>query len=126
MICILVALIIPYLICRRYWLVQRDIQYILTFIYYPALIFLCTSKRLCRIFNCKLIEKAGQISYNVFMWHFPLIIAMYVIISIFNLNLDSIYCIQTMLLFTVACFGVGIISSYFIEKPIKKFIKAFM
>ena len=122
---VLLAFIIPYLIYKRYWLVTKDEQYILTFIYYPALIFLCTSKHLCRIFNCKLIEKAGQISYNVYMWHFPLIIAMYVIISIFNLNLDCIYRIQTMFLFTIACFGVGIISFYFIEKPIEKFIKTF-
>ena len=119
---VLLAFIVPYLIYKHYWLTTKDEQYILTFIYYPALVFLCTSKNLCKIFNCKLIGKVGQISYNVFMWHFPLMIAMYVFISIFHLNIN-IYRVQTMILFTVICFVVGIISLYLIEKPIEKLMK---
>lgn len=119
----LVAFIIPFLIYKHYWLVQKDVRYIMTFIYYPALIWLCTSKRLILILDCKLTEIVGEISYSVFMWHFPMIIAMYVFKEMFNFYIN-IYSVQTMILFTAVCFCVGIISLNFIEKPINKIIKA--
>ena len=121
-ICILIALTLPYLIYRKYWLVQRDMQYILTFIYYPALMFLCTSKQLVLLLDCKLVGIIGQISYNVYMWHFPMMIAMYVLDKILKLNIN-IYSVQTMIYFSIVCFLIGIGSSLFIEKPIDRFIK---
>lgn len=121
-VCVLIAFLIPWLIYKDYWLVQKDVRYIMTFIYYPALLWLCTSKRLLLFLDCKLIEKCGQISYSVFMWHFPMLIAMYVVIQIFCLDIN-LHSVQTMILFTVICFGVGIISLNFVEKPINRTIK---
>lgn len=87
-ICILILLSIMYLIVFHIDFMENGINYIMTFIFYPALIILCKSKVIGKIFNRKIIGKIGKISFDVYIWHNPLFLLLYICIDVFNWNLN--------------------------------------
>lgn len=75
-------IVITLLIIFQYDFMASGINYIMTFMYYPALIILCKSKIVSRVLNRKIIGKLGQISFDVFIWHNPFYLVLYMYKSI--------------------------------------------
>lgn len=109
---------IPILIYKEYWLVLKDIQWIMLFIFYPALIVLACSKEVNGLFSWRWVSKLSEISFNAYMWHFSLFILLYIIISL-GIQVD-LCSVKGMIGFTVVCYIVGTISHYFYEKPMSR------
>lgn len=119
--CMLIILSIPYLIYKQYWLVLKDAGYIMTFIFYPALIIIFSSKSVTNKLSWRWVDELAKISFNVFMWHFPLLLIMYVVIKLFKISVN-LGTVKTMIAFTAICYLVGAISHYLIEKPINRIV----
>jgi peptidoglycan/LPS O-acetylase OafA/YrhL len=117
----LIVVIIPLLINKQTAEMSDGINHIMTFIYYPALIIVFDSKLFRKIFQWNWIGKLGEISFDTFIWHFPIIIMMYIFMKIFNLNLD-LSRVTVMIAITIICFLFGTLSHYLLEKPINKMI----
>ena len=120
-ICTLIAVIIPYLVYKQNWLVQNDIRYIMIFIYYPSLVIVFTSKAFSKLLNWTLICELGKISFNVYVWHAPLFLIMFVVLKLTNININ-LCSVKAMIIFTVICYMAGAVSHYLIERPINKII----
>ena len=112
---------IPSLIAFKSDFMSTGINYIMTFIYYPALIIVCKSKVIGKILNRKIIGIVGKISFDVFIWHNPFYILMYIFIKVFNwnLNLGSYW---TMIGYAIVCYLFGTFSYYCIERPLSDLI----
>lgn len=116
--CLALVVIIPYLIYTKTEFMS-EATYIMTFIFFPALIIVFKSEILKRIMNCKFIGLLGLISFDVFIWHNSFYLLMYIFIKFFNwnLNLNSYF---VMIGCAVVCYCFGFFSYFCIEKPIKK------
>ena len=106
----------------QYNIFSDGLFYIMTFIFYPALMVLFLSKPVCKILDFKFIGTLGEITYDVYLWHVPMILAMYVVFRLFsiNLNLDYIPCL---IAFTAGSFVVGALSHFAINRPVQKWLK---
>lgn len=116
---ILLVIFITYLILRHYSIIEKNINYTLTFIYYPALIIIFNINIMKKIYSSKLIIKIAEISFNVYVWHVGAILIFIIINRACNLNINfSSY--KVMIIFTVLLYIFGTISHYLIEKPLEK------
>lgn len=121
LISVIMIIVITLLIIFQYDFMASGINYIMTFIYYPALIILCKSKTVSRVLNRKIIGKLGQISFDVFIWHNPFYLVLYICIRVFNWNCN-LNSYVTMMCYAVVCYIVGTISYFVIERPVAKLI----
>lgn len=121
LISILSLTIMTYLIVYHYNFMSSGINYIMTYIYYPMVIILCKSNIIGRLLNRKIIGQLGRISFDVFIWHNPFYLLLYICIKLFNWNLNLNSWI-TMVGYAVFCYIWGTISYYLIEQPIGKII----
>ena len=96
-------------------------NYVLVLICYPLLVFLCISVPLKKILNFRILGVLGEATYDVYVWHVPLLLAMYVMFEVFHisLNLDYYKCLFA---FLAGAFGVGVISYFVINRPLQKLI----
>lgn len=119
--CAGVLIIITSLIVLKPNFMSTGINYIMTYIYYPALIILCKSAAVGKVLNRKFIGKLGQISFDVYIWHNPFYLLLYILIKLFNCNIN-LNSYATMIGYTVVCYLFGAFSYYCIERPISKWI----
>ncbi len=117
----IIITVITFLIIFQYDFMASGINYIMTFMYYPALIILCKSKIVSRVLNRKIIGKLGQISFDVFIWHNPLFLVLQICIKAFKWNID-LNSYLTMIVYAVVCYIIGTFSYYIIERPTAKLI----
>lgn len=117
-----VLVLITALIVWKSDFMSNGINYIMTYVYYPALIIVCKADIIRKLLNKNIIGKIGRISFDVYIWHNPFYILMYIFIKIFkwNLNLNSY---RTMIGYAIVCFIFGGISFYFIEQPLTRWIE---
>lgn len=98
-------------------------QAVLTYIIYPLLLlFVLNSKIVNRIVNHRIIGELGKISFEMYIWHLPLLYV-FMIINYYS-NALPIHERWFMILFTVLIFIWSTIMYYFVEKPINRKIKA--
>lgn len=114
-----VIIIITLLIMYRNNIMASGINYIMTYIYYPAIIMIGKHPLIASFFNKRWMGTLGKISFDVYIWHNPFYLLLYIFIKVFswNINLDSM---RVMVLYTGVCFIWGIVSHYCIEKPISR------
>lgn len=113
---------ITYGMVNHYNYFEKGIQYIMAFIYYPALIVLFTWGPIKKMLNYKFIGILGEITYDMYVWHVPMLLLLYVILAK-NPGVINIYARGTMFGFAGVMFVVGIISHYLIDRPIQKLFK---
>ena len=118
---IFLVIFITYLIVAHYSIVEKNINYTLTFIYYPALIIIFNIDIIKKIYSSKLITKLAETSFNVYVWHVEAILIFIIIKKVSNLNINFVS-YKTMLIFTIILYIFGTISYYLIEKPLEKLI----
>lgn len=119
---LLLVIGMTYGIVNYYHYFQNGIRYLMTFIYYPALIVLFLGEPVKRIFRCRFIGTLGEITYDMYIWHTPMLILLHIITTM-EKGLIDIYNRTTMFVFCGAMIIVGIISHYLIERPIQRKLK---
>ncbi len=109
----------------QYNIFEEGSVYIMTFILYPAIIILFLSEPVRKVLNFRFVGVLGQITYDMYLWHVPMMLAMYVVFKLFsiNLNLDYLRCLVA---FTIGTFIVGAISHFVIDRPVQKWLKKMM
>lgn len=116
-----IVLLIILLIVGNYSIMSTGINYILTFIFYPALIIVFLSKPIRTIFKSSKIGTLGKISFDTYIWHNALFILMYICIALFDWTID-LNRMTSMGIFTLITFAVGASSYFLIEVPINKLL----
>ncbi len=113
-------------LCIAAWLIDADELYdnfsmILVYLIYPSIIIMMlTSKILNWLFNRKIFGILGRVSYEMYLWHSPIMAIFAVLIYLINYHPNYTYC--SMILFTVLVFIVSVWMYYRIEIPITKWI----
>lgn len=97
-------------------------QFLLTFVLYPALVLQTESAMSGKLFSHSIWQKWGQFSYNTFIWHVPMLLA--IKHAGFYWNLDAYLPHRwAMYTFCLTAEIVGILSYYGIEKPLNGVVK---
>lgn len=96
--------------------------YAMNFLVWPAVLVIFVSKPVRKLLDFKFIGVLGELTYDVYLWHIPMMLAMYVVFKLcsINLNLDYPTCLWT---FFAGTFVVGAISHFAIDRPIQKLLK---
>jgi len=115
------VIFIIYLILKHYSIIEKNMNYTLTFIYYPALIIILNFDIMKKIFFSKIIGKITEISFDVYVWHVGAILAFIIVNKKYNLNIN-LNSYKVMIIFTILLYIFGTISYYLIEKPLGKLI----
>lgn len=100
--------------------VQFGLNYILTFLFFPAVVVLFLTKPMQKVFCHSFWGKCGSIFFNVYVWHLPLMV-LYLVLSkacAWNLNLENPVFMYAFLGVTIA-FATA--SHYLIENPLDQF-----
>ena len=113
------VIFITYLILKHYSIVEKNINYTLTFIYYPALIVSLNINTIKKIYLSKLIIKLAEISFNIYVWHVCAILIFIIVNKVYNLNIN-LNSYKVMIIFTILLYIFGTISYYLIEKSFGK------
>jgi hypothetical protein len=118
---ILTVIFIIFLISRHYYIVEKNLNYTLTFIFYPTLIIGFHINEVNIIYLKKIISKIAEISFNVYVWHIVGILILIIVNKGYNLNI-KLNSYRVMMIFTIILYIFGFFSYYFIEKPLEKLI----
>ena len=94
-------------------------NYILTFIVYPAIVMLFETNIAKRIFKHRVWGTLSGISFEVYLWHLPLLLLSYVVIKWFNLNI-AFESLGGMLVFLLISCAVGTLMYFAVERPVMK------
>lgn len=113
--------ILPCLMVYKWEWVASGINYLMTFVFYPALVVLFSSRPLAKLFDYKCIGTLGKITYDTYIWHNPIFFLLYIIPAVTGQNW-SLLTVKAMLLYTVFSFVVGAVSYYALERPINRWI----
>lgn len=97
-------------------------NYLYTFCMYPFLLVLFQTKPARWIFRSRFWGWLGNISFEAYIWHFPLLVALMVFDKQFGWNINYAARIYSILL-AVVSFAIGIVSYYLIEKPASAYFK---
>lgn len=94
-------------------------NFVLLFLCYPVIVFLFLSEPVQKILDFKVFGVFGAATYDVYLWHVPLMLAMYIGLEWLqiNWNLDYYKCLYA---FVAGAFAVGLISYFMISRPIQK------
>ena len=118
---VFLLIFITYLILKHYYIVEKNIDYTLTFIYYPALIIIFNFDIVKKILSRKIIGKIGEISFNVYVWHGGFILLLSIINKYYAFDTNFVS-YKTMVMSTIILYIFGAMSYYFIEKYIRNVI----
>lgn len=118
-----VAILSCLMVYKWEW-VAGGINYLMTFVFYPALIILFSSRPLAKLFDHNCIGTLGKITYDTYIWHCPNFLLLYIIPALTGRSW-SLLTVKAMLLYTVFSFVVGAVSYYALERPINRWINKF-
>lgn len=118
-VCFLIFFVLCYFCAGE--IVDEDIQFILLFMVYPAILLLFKSPAALKLFSHRIWGIMGKISFDVYVWHLN-IIRVFLILAALMPTLP-VYSRIGMLFFVLTCAVVGILSYYLIEKPISRCLK---
>ncbi len=119
---LVIVAVILYGIIFQYNVLEFGFVYIMVFVFYPALIVLFLSKPIQKVFGFKMIGVLGEATYDVYLWHVPMMLAMYIVFKLCSVDLNLQY--HTCLIwFTAGSLAVGMISHFLIDLPMQKLIR---
>ncbi len=120
--CLVMLLVsILYYSCYRIY-AENEIYWIFTFIFCPCLTILMNTNVMKTVFKHKIWEVWGRFSYDVYIWHGPLIVGMelYLALSAKTMQMGRI---SNMFLFCLFAEVLGFISWVVLEKPLYRILK---
>lgn len=98
---------------------KYNASYLYTFFIFTFLIILMLSEPVKKIFKHKVWGTISAISFDVYLWHFPILLLIIDLNKVLNLQID--YSNRINLLILALCsFAIGTLSYYFVEKPFTK------
>ena len=99
--------------------ISDGINYISTFILFPAIILLFKNSVVCKLFKSKNWQTAASIAFNTFVWHMPLLVMLLIIVNKVQIGINFISrgCMWGFLLVEIL---VGTLSYFLIERKLKK------
>ena len=98
---------------------EEGSNYLMTFIYYTAVVLVFTTKRANRFFSLRLWEVLAEIAYNTYMWHSCVFIMAAILFFVMNIVPDFTDTGTIVGMVAASCV-VGAISYFCIEKPMRK------
>ena len=98
------------------------INFLLTFIYYPCLIAFFMWHPVAKIFDISWLGTLGKITYDVYLWHNPNFMLMYIIPALMNWS-PNLMSVKAMIFYTVLNFAIGALSYRLIEKPMNQMVE---
>lgn len=116
------VIIMTALIVLDYDIMDYGLNYMMTFIYYPAVIILAETQLIQKILRGKLFGLLGQIAFGIYIWHFELNVLADIANSLLHLNINF-YTRVTELIMVLINIAVGFASYYILERPINRLIK---
>ena len=119
---LLAVAVMTALIVLDYDIMDYGLNYMMTFIYYPAVIILAETGPVQRILDRKLFGILGQIAFGIYVWHFEFNVLMDIANSLLHLNINFNSRL-TELIVVVLNIIIGFASFYILEKPINRAIK---
>ena len=119
---LLAVAVMTVLIVLDYDIMDYGLNYMMTFIYYPAVIILAETGPVQRILDRKLFGILGQIAFGIYVWHFEFNVLMDIANSLLHLNINFNSRL-TELIVVVLNKMIGFASFYILEKPINRAIK---
>ncbi len=119
LVAITIALLAGYTSYDTYY---DNLQMILIFMIYPALILLfMTSTVTDAIFNHKICGELGKISFEMYMWHVPVFSLLKLLSLIINLQIPHTY--AGMCTVALAIIGLSTAMYYLVERPLSRKVK---
>lgn len=98
------------------------VDYIFTFLFYPALIIIFKSNMVNKLTNFVWIGKLGKISFEAYLWHFVVILGFHDVIGLLNLKIE--FANRTLMgLVAISSYIIGTIVFYLVEIPSERYIK---
>ena len=94
-------------------------NYIVTFLVFPAWIILFETKAMHKVFRHKIWETISGISFEVYLWHLPLMLFMYLVINITGLQ-PPFENIVIMYIFLAATWAFATVMYFGVERPITR------
>ena len=107
--------IVAFIFAHQY--VIPHLNFVLTFLFYPALVILFETKPVRSVFRHKIWGTVSAISFEVYLWHLPLLLLLYLVARAASWVPDFAN-MGGMLIFTVATWGVASLMYFFVERPI--------
>ena len=120
--CLAVALLFSAVLIFFYDWADYGLNYLLTFMYYPAIIVVAESKFVQKILRWPFIGTMGAISFNVYVWHFEINAFSYGFDKKLELGIDF-SSRWTELVFVLVTIAIGTASYYLLERPISRWIR---
>lgn len=117
----LVVIVIPFMIVNCPDYVELGMNFVATFVLYPAIILLLHTKTAQNLFCWKGFSAISEISFDVYVWHLLFLIVMLAANVKWEMHLDYGNPI-TMFIGLGISWVIGVISHYGIEKPINRYI----
>ena len=110
------------LIVFRFEIMEYGLNYMMIFLYYPAVIVLAEAPLTQRLLNRKVFGVLGQISYGIYVWHLEFNVFAQIFDDALDLGVrfDSRWTEFVMVLLNI---GIGFASYYLLERPLNRFIK---
>jgi len=87
---------------------------------WPAVVFGCFH---IDVKEVPIISKAGKVSFEVYVWHYPLMVLTQLVCDILAIQIQHSY--FSMLLFLIFVWIVGWMTERFVEKPINRMVRRF-
>ncbi len=106
----------------RFDIMVYGLNYILVFIFYPAVIVLFETPPLQRLFDHRILGTMAQIAFNVYIWHFDLNTLCAIENDLRGLGIVFTTRRAEMAVFLLAVL-IGTASFYLIERPVTRVIK---
>lgn len=106
----------------RFDIMAYGLNYILVFIFYPAVIVLFETPPLQRLFDHRILGTMAQIAFNVYIWHFDLNTLCAIENDLRGLGIVFTTRRAEMAVFLLAVL-IGTASFYLIERPVTRVIK---
>ena len=119
LVCLMLVLGIPFLIAYANGFVADGINYLMTFVYYSALIVVVRTAAAKQVFRFRVFKTLASYSFNVYMWHSSLFILFEFYLCSFGWDI-TLGSRVTMACFVLFCYLVGAFSHYCLEKPLAK------
>ena len=122
LICAGVFVLIPVMLVFMKSFMSNGINYVLTFVYYSAVVVVFSSPAVNRVLRFRWLSTLSAISYDVYMWHSTMLVTMFIYGFALRIepNFDHV---PVMLGLLLVCWLFGTFSYYCLERPIARMIE---
>lgn len=94
------------------------LPFLLTFVFYPALIVFLQNFSALRFFTqAPFWGKWARITYSIFIWHFPTYLLLFLLLPLFHVDPALVVNQTAMIVFACVMQPIGWLSYHFMEKP---------